>query len=260
MKMNRLQSLFGRKDKDILSIYFTCGYPKADSTVDVIKALAARGVDMIEVGIPFSDPMADGPVIQESSTVALRNGMTLEKLLAQVEEARKEVTETPLVLMGYLNPMMQYGIECLFARCKEIGIDALIVPDLPFKDYMSDFRELCRKYDLPMIMLITPETSDERIHLIDDNCDGFIYMVSAAATTGTRDSFGPAQIDYFKRIASLDLKHKRLIGFGISNPSTLAEAWEYSSGAIIGSLFIKCLASTASPAEAVDKLLRTIGK
>ena len=215
---------------------------------------------MIEVGVPFSDPMADGPVIQESSTVALRNGMTLERLLSQVEEARREVTEVPLVLMGYLNPMMQYGIERLFARCKEIGIDALIIPDLPFNEYMRDFRGLCRKYDLPMIMLITPETSDERIRMIDRHCDGFIYMVSAAATTGTRDSFGPAQLDYFRRIASLDLSHKRLIGFGISNPSTLREASEHSSGAIIGSLFIKCLASTASPDEAVEKLMTTIGR
>lgn len=258
--MNRIDSLFEKKTKDILSIYFTAGFPQPDSTVGIIKALAAGGVDMIEVGVPFSDPMADGPVIQESSTVALRNGMTLSMLLDQVAEARKEVTDIPMVLMGYLNPMMQYGIEALFARCREVGIDALIIPDLPFKEYMRDFRELCRRYGLPMIMLITPETSDERIRLIDSECDGFIYMVSAASTTGTRDSFGPAQLDYFKRINALDLQHRRLIGFGISNPSTLAEAYAHSSGAIIGSLFIKCLASTATPEEAVDKLLTTIGE
>lgn len=258
--MNRIDRLFNEKQSDILSIYFTCGYPHLDSTTDIIKALAARGVDMIEIGVPFSDPMADGPVIQDSSTVALRNGMNLRLLLDQVEEARKEVTDIPMVLMGYLNPMMQYGIEPLFKRCKEIGIDAIIIPDLPFHEYMRDIRQLCVKYELPMIMLITPETSDERIRLIDENCDGFIYMVSAAATTGTRDSFGEAQIDYFSHVNSLDLKHKRLIGFGISNPSTLGEAFTYSSGAIIGSLFIKCLASTSSPAEAVDKLLHTIGR
>lgn len=258
--MNRIDKLFAKKDKDILSIYFTCGYPQADSTQEIIKALAAKGVDMIEVGVPFSDPMADGPVIQESSTVALRNGMTLERLLGQVEEVRREVPKIPLVLMGYLNPMMQYGIERLFARCKEIGIDALIIPDLPFSEYMRDFRRLCREYDLPMIMLITPETSDERIRMIDEHCDGFIYMVSAAATTGTRDSFGPQQLAYFSRIASLGLRHPRLIGFGISNPSTLGEACANASGAIIGSLFIKCLAATATPAEAVDKLLSAIGR
>ena len=258
--MNRIDKLFANKNKDILSIYFTCGYPEADSTADIIKALARGGIDMIEVGVPFSDPMADGPVIQESSTVALRGGMNLELLLDQVAEARRDVTDIPLVLMGYLNPMMQYGIERLFIRCKEIGIDALIIPDLPFNEYMRDFRELCRKYDLPIIMLITPETSDERIHLIDEHCDGFIYMVSAASTTGTRDSFGPAQLDYFRRISGLDLRHPRLIGFGISNPATLAEASAHASGAIIGSLFIKCLASTPTPDAAVDKLLTTIGR
>ncbi|MDE6089936.1 MAG: tryptophan synthase subunit alpha [Duncaniella sp.] len=257
--MNRIDKLFSRKQSDILSIYFTGGFPHRDSTVDIIKALADGGIDMIEVGVPFSDPMADGPVIQESSTIALRNGMNLHLLLDQVEEARRTVTEIPMVLMGYLNPMMQYGIEPLFKRCKEAGIDALIIPDLPFHEYMRDIRELCRKYDLPMIMLITPETSDERIKLIDENCDGFIYMVSAAATTGTRDSFGEAQLDYFRHVNSLDLSHKRLIGFGISNPSTLGEAFTYASGAIIGSLFIKCLGRTSSPAEAVSLLKSTIG-
>lgn len=257
--MNRIQQLFDRKPSDILSIYFTCGYPHIDSTVEIVKQLSAGGIDMIEVGVPFSDPMADGPVIQESSTMALRNGMTLELLLSQIEEARREVPDMPLVLMGYLNPMMQYGIEALFARCKEVGIDALIIPDLPFHEYMRDFRELCRKYDLPMIMLITPETSEERIHLIDDNCDGFIYMVSAASTTGTKDKFGEAQLDYFRKVDAMGLKHKRLIGFGISNPVTLHEAWGASSGAIIGSLFIKCLAKTNTPADAVTLLLRTIG-
>ena len=256
--MNRIDKLFSRKQSDILSIYFTGGFPHRDSTVDIIKALADGGIDMIEVGVPFSDPMADGPVIQESSTIALRNGMNLHLLLDQVEEARRTVTEIPMVLMGYLNPMMQYGIEPLFKRCKEAGIDALIIPDLPFHEYMRDIRELCRKYDLPMIMLITPETSDERIKLIDENCDGFIYMVSAAATTGTRDSFGEAQLDYFRHVNSLDLTHKRLIGFGISNPSTLGEAFTYASGAIIGSLFIKCLGRTSSPAEAVSLLKSTI--
>ena len=217
--MNRIDRLFAAKNKDILSVYFTGGYPQADSTAEIIRALASRGVDMIEVGVPFSDPMADGPVIQESSTVALRNGMTLARLLDQVAEARRDVPDTPLVLMGYLNPMMQYGIERLFARCREAGIDALIIPDLPFGEYMRDFRDLCRKYDLPMIMLITPETSNERIRLIDD-----------------------------------------LIGFGISNPATLGQASEHSSGAIIGSLFIKCLAAEPTPAAAVDRLLNTIGK
>lgn len=258
MKTNRLTSLFDRKGSNLLSVYFTAGFPHLNSTAEVIRALADNGVDLIEVGVPFSDPMADGPVIQESSSVALRNGMTLLTLLGQVKEARKEVPDTPLVLMGYLNPMMQFGIRQLFEACKDAGIDAMIIPDLPFNEYMTTYRELCEEFDLPMIMLITPETSEERIHLIDNNCDGFIYMVSAASTTGTRDSFGEEQIAYFKRISEMPLKHHRLIGFGISNPSTLAEAQHYSSGAIIGSLFIKCLASESTPAAAVEKLISTI--
>lgn len=260
MKMNRLQSLFGRKNKDLLSVYFTAGFPTLDSTGEIIKQLASHGVDMIEVGVPFSDPMADGPVIQQSSTVALRNGMTLPLLLDQVEAVRGEAGDVPLVLMGYLNPMMQYGIERLFKRCKEVGIDALIIPDLPFADYLRDYKDLCDRYDLPIIMLITPETSDERIRLIDDHCSGFIYMVSTASTTGTKDSFGAAQQDYFTRIASLPLKHERLIGFGISNADTYDNVCRHSAGGIIGSLFIKCLERNATPAEAVDDLLATIGR
>jgi tryptophan synthase alpha chain len=260
MNMNRLESLFGKKQNNLLSVYFTAGYPQKEDTATIIETLQTKGIDMIEVGVPFSDPMADGVVIQQSSTVALRNGMNLHLLLDQVAEARKKANEIPLVLMGYVNPMMQFGIEKLFARCKEVGIDAILVPDLPFADYMRDFKGLCKEYDLPMIMMITPETSDERIHLIDDNCDGFIYMVSSASTTGTRESFGDEQVAYFHRINALQLKHHRLIGFGISNPATMKDACTYSSGAIIGSLFIKCLGRNGDVPSAVDDLLKTIGK
>jgi tryptophan synthase alpha chain len=260
MNMNRLESLFGKKQNNLLSVYFTAGYPQKEDTATIIETLQTKGIDMIEVGVPFSDPMADGVVIQQSSTVALRNGMNLHLLLDQVAEARKKANEIPLVLMGYVNPMMQFGIEKLFARCKEVGIDAILVPDLPFADYMRDFKGLCKEYDLPMIMMITPETSDERIHLIDDNCDGFIYMVSSASTTGTRESFGDEQVAYFHRINALQLKHRRLIGFGISNPATMKDACTYSSGAIIGSLFIKCLGRNGDVPSAVDDLLKTIGK
>lgn len=261
MKMNRLQSLFGKKDKNLLSVYFTAGYPELDSTPEIIRELVSAGVDMIEVGVPFSDPMADGPVIQHSGTMALRNGMTLSRLLDQVAEARASAGDVPLVLMGYLNPMMQYGIERLFARCKEVGIDALIIPDLPFADYMAEYKPLCDKYDIPIIMLITPETSDERIRLIDEHCSGFIYMVSTASTTGTRDSFSEeVENGYFARIASMGLRHNRLIGFGISNPATYEAVCRHSSGGIIGSLFIKCLERNPTVAAAVDDLLATIGK
>lgn len=268
MKQNRLQSLFGRKENNILSVYFTAGFPTLESTGDIIRSLATAGVDMIEVGVPFSDPMADGVVIQRSSTVALRNGMNLHLLLDQVEKTRKEAelssdratSEIPLILMGYLNPMIQFGIEKLFQRCSEAGIDAMIIPDLPFDEYLRLYKPLCEKYGIDMIMLITPETSEERIRLIDKECSGFIYMVSAASTTGTRDSFGEEQLSYFHRINNMPLAHKRLIGFGISNPSTMKEACSASSGAIVGSLFIKCLEKhPGNIPEAVKELLSTLG-
>lgn len=256
--MNRLQNLFGRKQNNILSVYFTAGHPTVDSVADIITALDRGGIDMIEVGVPFSDPMADGPTIQNSSTIALRNGMTLERLLNDIVKARESAPDIPLVLMGYLNPFMHFGIRRLFERCKQVGIDAMIVPDLPFDDYISDFRSLCQEFDIPMIMLITPETSADRIHLIDDNCDGFIYMVSAASTTGARSEFGEKEKAYFKRIAAMELRHQRLIGFGISNKATLGDACSHAAGAIIGSKFIKCLEATDTPTQAVAALLQAL--
>ncbi len=259
--MNNLTNLLSNKKQDLLSVYFTAGYPTLDSTVEVMDALCKSGkVDMIEVGIPFSDPMADGPVIQNSGTIALRNGMNLRLLLDQVEEARRLNPDVPFIAMGYLNPIMQMGPENFFRRAKEAGIDAVIIPDLPFDTYMSEYKDLSRKYNIPMIMLITPETSEERIHLIDDHCDGFIYMVSAASTTGARDRFNEAQLAYFKRINAMNLKHPRLIGFGISNEQTFSEACQYSSGAIIGSQFIKCLSDSPTPGAAVADLLTRIGR
>lgn len=260
--MNRLERLFANKPEgNILSIYFTAGFPHKESTGTIIRELAAHGIDMIEVGVPFSDPMADGPVIQGSSTTALREGMTLDLLLNQVKEARTDAGDIPLVLMGYLNPMLQFGFERLLRRCLESGIDALIIPDLPFAEYMEEFKPLCDTYGIPVIMLITPETSEERIHLIDDHCSGFIYMVSSASTTGTRDKFSDEQTGYFRRIAGMKLKHPRLIGFGISNPATLSEAQGHAAGAIVGSLFIKCLDSHPDNiGAAVGQLLKTLGR
>lgn len=259
--MNRLTSLLNNKDKGLLSIFLTAGYPELDSTITIIEALDKNGIDLVEIGIPFSDPMADGPVIQGSSSKALENGMSVRKLLSQVKEARKKVKEMPFILMGYLNPIMKYGIEKFFQDAYDAEVDGLIIPDLPFDDYISEFKDLSKKYDLPVIMLITPETSEERIKLIDDHCDGFIYMVSSASTTGAKDKYTQEQIDYFNRINEMDLKHKRLIGFGISNPETFNEACKYSSGAIIGSHFIKCLDQyKESPDNAVKELLSSIGK
>ena len=257
--MNRIDTLFEKKPEKIISVFLTSGFPRLESTVEIIKELHSKGIDMVEIGIPFSDPLADGPVIQASSTKAIENGITLEKILEQVTEARIYVPEMPFVLMGYLNPVMQYGYERFFHDAKNAGVDGVIIPDLPFDEYMRNFRALSRKYEIPMIMLITPETSDERIRLIDKECDGFIYMVSSASTTGAKDRFTEEQIEYFHRINNMDLHHKRLIGFGISNPRTLNEAWQNSSGAIIGSFFIKCLESADSIKKAVDKFSTSLG-
>ena len=257
--MNRIKQLFETKQKDILSIYFTAGFPKIDDTVDVIKELEANGIDLIEIGIPFSDPMADGPTIQASGTVALKNGMTLSKLFEQLKDIRKEVS-IPLILMGYLNPIMQYGFENFCKKCQEVGIDGTIIPDLPFNDYIKEYKPIADKYNVKVVMLITPETSDERIRFIDEHTDGFIYMVSSAATTGAQKSFDDQKQAYFKRINAMNLRNPRLIGFGISNKATLEAAQANASGAIIGSKFITLLQEAKNIKEAVAELKASLEK
>lgn len=256
--MNRIQQLFDRKRENILSVYFTAGYPALDTTREIIRELQQQGADMIEIGIPFSDPMADGEVIQNAATQALRNGMSLHKLFAQLQDIRSEI-DIPLILMGYLNPVMQYGFENFCRSCREAGIDGMIIPDLPFKDYLEKYKTIAERYDLKVIMLITPETSEERIRLIDENTRGFIYMVSSAATTGAQQSFDDAKQEYFRHIASMNLRNPRLIGFGISNRETFDTACRNSSGAIIGSQFVKLLAQE-TPVKAVTRLLEMIGR
>lgn len=256
--MNRITNLFERKPANILSVYFTAGFPALNDAVDLIKALDKGGVDMIEIGIPFSDPMADGPVIQHSGAEALRNGMKLDLLFSQLENIRSEVT-LPLIMMGYLNPVMQYGFERFCASCSRVGIDGMIIPDLPFNDYLNEYKTTADHYDLKTIMLITPETSDERIRLIDRHTDGFIYMVSSAATTGAQESFDSSRQEYFRRINSMRLRNPRLIGFGISNSATLDAAMKNSSGAIVGSKFISILSASDSPQSAVERLLDELG-
>lgn len=255
--MNRINALFSSKEKDILSIYFCAGHPTLNGTTDVIKTLEKKGVNMIEIGIPFSDPMADGPVIQDAATKALRNGMSLRTLFSQLEDIRKEVS-IPLILMGYLNPIMQYGFEAFCQRCQAIGIDGVIIPDLPFKDYLEEYKPVADRYDIRVIMLITPETSEERVRFIDDNTDGFIYMVSSAATTGAQKKFDDAKQRYFSRINSMGLKHPRMIGFGISNKQTLQSANANAAGAIIGSKFVSLLEKTGNAADAMDALLEAL--
>jgi tryptophan synthase alpha chain len=252
--MNRIDQLFNKKREGILSLYFTAGYPRLESTVPTLQALEAKGIDMAEVGIPFSDPMADGPVIQAASTQALRNGMSLRLLFEQLRDIRRTV-QLPLILMGYLNPIMQYGFENFCQSCTEVGVDGMIIPDLPFDDYMRDYKPVALRYGLRMVMLITPETSEERIRRIDAQTDGFIYMVSSASTTGAKDRFTDEQQAYFRRIAGMGLRNPRLIGFGVSNKRTYEAACHHAAGAIIGSRFIQRLESSPEPAAALEQLL-----
>lgn len=257
--MNRIKQLFEKKQKNILSIYFTAGFPQLNDTCNVIRELEANGIDLIEIGIPFSDPMADGPTIQESGTISLRNGMTLKVLFEQLRDIRSDVT-IPLILMGYLNPIMQYGFENFCKQCKETGIDGAIIPDLPFNDYISQYKPIADRYDIKIVMLITPETSDERIRLIDEHTDGFIYMVSSASTTGAQSNFDDKKQAYFRKINGMNLRNPRLIGFGISNKATLEAAQENASGAIIGSKFITLLKESANIKEAVKALKEALNK
>ena len=257
-KAGRINQLFRNKKENILSIYFTAGFPKLEDTVPTMECLQENGVDMLEIGIPFSDPMADGVVIQNSGQQALKNGMSLNVLFGQLTDIRNSV-HIPLIMMGYLNPIMQYGFEKFCIECKRVGIDGMIIPDLPMSDYLNEYKPIAEKYGLEFIFLITPETSDERIREIDDNTNGFIYMVSSAAITGTQSSFG-AQTGYFNRINSMNLKNPRLIGFGVSNKATLDMVCRYSSGAIVGSAFIKALNETADIESAVKLVLKNLDK
>ena len=258
--MNKIDRLFTeRGDKKLLSLYFCAGDPTLEGTADVIRAMERRGIAMVEVGFPFSDPLADGPVIQTAATRAIRNGMTITKLFAQLKEIKDEVS-IPLVLMGYLNVVMQYGVEAFFLSCADSGVSGVIIPDLPFRDYMEEVRPIAQKYGIHVIMLITPETEEERVRFIDDNTDGFIYMVSSASITGAQQSFDERKQEYFRRIDAMNLKHPRMIGFGISNKQTLESAQAHAAGAIIGSKFVTLLEQSASPDEALDKLFAALAE
>ena len=252
--MNRINQKL-KENKKLLSIYFTAGYPSLDDTVSIIQNLEKNGVDMIEIGLPFSDPLADGPTIQASSTQALKNGMTSEVLFNQIKDIR-ETVNIPLIIMGYFNPIFQYGVEAFCKKCQEIGIDGLIIPDLPVDVYHNEYKAIFDKYGLINVFLITPQTSVERINFIDSISNGFIYMVSSASTTGTQSGFGDVQTDYFKRIDSMNLKNPQVIGFGISNNETFTQATQYAKGAIIGSAFVKHV--TNNGVDTIDKFVNTI--
>ncbi|MEX0312955.1 MAG: tryptophan synthase subunit alpha [Allomuricauda sp.] len=252
--MNRINQKL-QEDKKLLSIYFTAGYPNLNDTVTIIQDLEKSGVDLIEIGLPFSDPLADGPTIQDSSTAALNNGMHTELLFEQLKDIRKTVS-IPLIIMGYFNPVLQYGVEAFCQKCQEVGIDGIILPDLPLDVYQQEYESVFKKYGLINVFLITPQTSDERIRAIDNASDGFIYMVSSASTTGAKEGFGAVQKAYFDRIAAMQLKNPQIVGFGISNAQTFDQATEKAKGAIIGSAFIKHL--TAHGADKIADFVEGI--
>jgi tryptophan synthase alpha chain len=254
---NRISELFNSNKKDLLSVYFCAGSPFLDKTADVIVSLERHGVNMIEIGLPFSDPMADGPVIQSAATKALRNGMSLKLLFSQLKEIRKTV-KIPLIIMGYLNPIFQYGFENFCRSCNECGIDGCIIPDLPFDIYMKEFKSTAEKYNIKVIMLITPETEENRIRQIDENTSGFIYMVSSASTTGAQKDFNTAKRNYFKRIHDMRLKNSLMVGFGISNKSTFSAACEFARGGIIGSKFVSLLEEQQNPDRAIERLMEAL--
>ena len=238
--MNRITNLFKEKKNNILSIYFTAGYPSLNDSIEIIKTLDECNVDLIEIGMPFSDPIADGPIIQNSSNIAIDNGMNLNVLFDQLADIRK-ITEIPIILMGYVNPVYQFGYDKFIKKILDCHLDGLILPDLPFDDYKIQFKPIFDKKNLSFISLITPNTSEDRIKQIDNNSNGFIYMVSSSSITGKKSSFNKNQIQYFNRINSLSLKNPKIIGFGISDKESFEQACKYSNGAIIGSNFIKSL-------------------
>lgn len=254
---NRIKILLSKKARNILSVYFTAGYPALNDTIEIIKELEDNGVDMIEIGIPFSDPVADGPVIQHSSEIALRNGMTLNLLFNQLESIRDNVS-IPLIMMGYLNPIMQYGIENFCRKCQSIGIDGTIIPDLPMDIYENEYKEVFERNNVLNIFLITPQTSDIRIRKIDQLSSGFIYMVSSSSTTGIKTNIIDAQSAYFNRIKGMNLNANLLTGFGISNKASFEKACFYTNGAIIGSAFIKALSGDGTIKEKVKGFVRNI--
>ena len=255
--MNKIELLFAKKKSRVLSVYFSAGYPHLEDTVPVLEALSENGADMIEIGMPFSDPIADGPVIQQSNKISLDNGMSLKVLFEQLESFDNQ-NDIPILLMGYLNPVMQYGMEAFCESCQRAGVDGVILPDLPMDEYQSHYKELFDSYGLFNILLITPQTSETRIRKIDKLSGGFVYMVSSASTTGVKKSLSKDQLDYFARIRKMELKNPRLIGFGISDNESFIQACKYANGAIIGSAFIKLLSESKAIRDDIGKFILSI--
>ena len=253
--MNRIENLFQNKKK-ILNIYLTAGYPELDDTVTIVKELEKAGADMVEIGMPFSDPLADGPVIQHSGSVALKNGMTLNRIFSQIEEIRKS-SNIPVIMMGYFNQLMRYGEDAFFEKAVNSGVDGLIIPDLPVEIYKETYQEKVEKLGLDMIFLISPQTEEKRIQLLDEASSGFLYVVSSASTTGKISNMEQEK-SYFERIQKMGLKNPLLIGFGISDKKSYDTACSYASGAIIGSAFIRALEKNGDIKQSVQDFIKTI--
>ena len=252
--MNRIDKKL-KEERKLLSIYFTAGFPNLNDTADIIIKLQESGVDMIEIGLPFSDPLADGPTIQDSSMSAINNGMNTDILFNQLKDIRDRVS-IPLIIMGYFNPILQYGVEKFCKKCNEIGIDGLIIPDLPIDYYLENYKSIFEQNKLYNMFLIAPQTSDERIRKIDSISTGFIYMVSSSSITGSKNSFSSEQINYFERIEKMNLNTPRIIGFGVGNKETFNATVDYSKGAIIGSAFIKNLHENGI--DSIDSFIKSI--
>ena len=255
--MNRINKLFENRKKKILSVYFTAGYPELNNTAEIIRELDKSGVDMIEIGMPFSDPVADGPVIQRSSEQALRNGMTLNLLFEQLS-ALRELTDIPVILMGYINPVFRFGVDKFLMKCRETGIDGTIIPDLPVEEFKESYEPLFTKNNILNIFLVSPQTPVDRIHYLDRISKGFLYIVSTTSTTGGTNSFDQSHLNYFRKINDLKLNTPRLIGFGISDKTTYNQACEYSDGVIIGSAFIKSLDEKGLLTERINRFVKKI--
>jgi tryptophan synthase alpha chain len=255
--MNRIPYLFNQKKERVLSIYFTAGFPELEDTLPIMEAIQAGGADIIEIGVPYSDPIADGPTIQDSNMIALENGMSLKKLFSQLIGFRSKI-RIPVVLMGYLNPIIQYGMEDFCRKCQEVGIDGLILPDLPMQQYLDEFKQIFDRYGLVNTFLISPQTSENRIREIDSNSDGFIYMVSSHSITGAKAGISEEQIAYFERVEAMNLKNPRLIGFGISDAETFGTVSRYSHGAIIGSAFIKQIKEAKNLSQDIQTYIQSV--
>ena len=259
---NRITDLFSRKSERLLNVYFTAGFPHLDDTMSVLRGLQAAGVDLVEIGMPYSDPVADGETIQQSNERALDNGMSLKILFAQLADCRQEGSgdpvTVPVLLMGYINPVLQFGVENFCQKCREVGIDGVILPDLPLDLYLDEYADTFREYGLVNVNLITPQTTESRIRLIDEESDGFIYMVSSASITGSVKGISDSMRAYFERIQAMNLKNPRLIGFGINNHETFDTASQYANGAIVGSAFIRHLDENGTSPESIREFVQTI--